>query len=110
MENHKLLSATDKLHKLYSSTAPPIVWARTVGLEIVNEFDTLKAALMLTAGSNVTMPHAGMTEGNKTATDVAATGVGFVAEVYDTAKFTSRLAKDITLSGLNYLANTYGRR
>ncbi|GJE90325.1 ubiquinone biosynthesis monooxygenase [Phanerochaete sordida] len=50
-ENHKMLSACDKLHKLYSTTAGPVVWARTVGLEVLNELDTVKAALMMTAGS-----------------------------------------------------------
>jgi len=50
LENHKMLSAVDKLHKLFSLTSDPIVWARSVGLEIVNELDTVKAALMLSAG------------------------------------------------------------
>lgn len=49
-ENHKILSAIDKLHKLYSTTLPPVVWARSVGLEVINELDTVKAALMITAG------------------------------------------------------------
>lgn len=51
-ENHKLLSAVDKLHKLYSTTAEPIVWARSVGVEVLNELDTVKAAMMMTAGSH----------------------------------------------------------
>jgi len=51
-ENHKLISATDKLHKIYSTTSQPLVWARSVGLEIVNELDTVKAALMVNAGSS----------------------------------------------------------
>jgi ubiquinone biosynthesis monooxygenase Coq6 len=50
-ENHKLLSATDKLHKLYSTTLPPVVWARSVGLEVVNEWSALKGALMGEAGA-----------------------------------------------------------
>lgn len=50
-ENHKMLSAVDKLHKLYSATAEPIVWARSVGLEVLNELDTIKTALMMSAGS-----------------------------------------------------------
>ena len=45
------MAACDKLHKLYSSTAEPIVWARSVGLEVLNELDSVKAALMLNAGS-----------------------------------------------------------
>lgn len=51
-ENHKMLSAVDKLHKLYSTTAEPVVWARSVGLEVLNELDTIKAALMMSAGSH----------------------------------------------------------
>ncbi|EKM50193.1 uncharacterized protein PHACADRAFT_178811 [Phanerochaete carnosa HHB-10118-sp] len=50
-ENHKMLSACDKLHKLYSATAGPVVWARSVGIEVLNELDAIKAALMMTAGS-----------------------------------------------------------
>ncbi|TFY70136.1 hypothetical protein EVG20_g2879 [Dentipellis fragilis] len=52
IENHKLMSVMDKLHKLYTTTLPPVVWARTVGLEIVNELDSLKAGIMTSAGSN----------------------------------------------------------
>jgi len=51
LENHTILSAVDKLHKLYSTTAQPVVWARSVGLEVVNELDTLKAAFMMSAGA-----------------------------------------------------------
>ncbi|PIL25239.1 hypothetical protein GSI_13128 [Ganoderma sinense ZZ0214-1] len=50
-ENHKILAACDKLHKLYASTAEPVVWARSVGLEVLNELDSVKAAIMLNAGS-----------------------------------------------------------
>ncbi len=46
-----MISACDKLHKLYSSTSQPVVWARSVGLEVLNELDTIKAALMMSAGS-----------------------------------------------------------
>jgi len=54
LENHTILSAVDTLHKLYSATAPPIVWARSVGLEVVNELDTLKSAFMMSAGATST--------------------------------------------------------
>ncbi|KAI0741280.1 ubiquinone biosynthesis hydrox [Daedaleopsis nitida] len=50
-ENHKIMAACDKLHKLYSSTAGPVVWARSVGVEVLNELDSVKSALMLNAGS-----------------------------------------------------------
>jgi len=49
--NHAILSVTDKLHKLYSLTSPPAVWARSVGLEVLNELDLIKSALMGVAGS-----------------------------------------------------------
>jgi ubiquinone biosynthesis monooxygenase Coq6 len=45
------MSAVDKLHKLYSSTLKPVVWARSVGLEVLNEFDSVKAAIMMDAGA-----------------------------------------------------------
>ncbi|KAJ7890625.1 ubiquinone biosynthesis hydrox [Mycena olivaceomarginata] len=51
-ENHKIMSVMDKLHKLYSTSFEPVVWARSVGLEVVNEFDSLKAALMMEASGN----------------------------------------------------------
>jgi ubiquinone biosynthesis monooxygenase Coq6 len=45
------MGAIDKLHKLYTTTSEPIVWARSVGLEVLNELDSVKVALMLTAGA-----------------------------------------------------------
>lgn len=44
------MSAVDKLHKFYSSTLEPIVRARSVGIEVLNELDAVKAALMMDAG------------------------------------------------------------
>jgi ubiquinone biosynthesis monooxygenase Coq6 len=58
IQNHIMLSATDKLHKIYSTEATPVVWARSVGVEILNELDTLKAAIMLNAGSKAHSEHA----------------------------------------------------
>ncbi|KAF8757688.1 Ubiquinone biosynthesis monooxygenase COQ6, mitochondrial [Rhizoctonia solani] len=52
MHNQSLLLATDSLHKLYGTTAPPIVWARSTGLEIINELSTIKGALMGVAGAS----------------------------------------------------------
>ncbi|KAJ3971829.1 ubiquinone biosynthesis hydrox [Lentinula raphanica] len=51
LENHKIMSACDKLHKIYSTTAGPIVQLRSVGLEVLNELDSIKAAIMMSAGS-----------------------------------------------------------
>lgn len=57
-ENHKVMSAVDKLHKVYSSAAQPVVWARSVGLEVVNELDSVKAALMMSAGASSRLKNA----------------------------------------------------
>jgi ubiquinone biosynthesis monooxygenase Coq6 len=45
------MGAIDKLHKLYSTTFEPLVWARSVGVEVLNELDSVKTALMMTAGA-----------------------------------------------------------
>lgn len=45
------MAAIDKLHKIYSSNYEPLVWARSVGVEVLNEFDSVKAAMMMTAGA-----------------------------------------------------------
>nr|GAT46718.1 predicted protein [Mycena chlorophos] len=45
--NHKIMSTMDKLHKLYATSFGPVVWARSVGLEVVNELDTVKTAIMM---------------------------------------------------------------
>jgi hypothetical protein len=45
-ENHKMMSAVDKLHKLYASTAAPVVWAHSTGVEALNEPDGLKAGII----------------------------------------------------------------
>ena len=49
--NHTMMSAIDKLHKLYSNEIEPIVWARSVGIEVLNELDCVKAAIMTIAGA-----------------------------------------------------------
>lgn len=50
-ENHKMLSATDKLHKLFSREEGPIVWARSTGMEVINEWSGLKNLFMAQAGA-----------------------------------------------------------
>ncbi|KAI9437841.1 ubiquinone biosynthesis hydrox [Lactarius psammicola] len=52
-ENHKMMSVVDRLHKLYASTAPPVVWARSTGLEVLNELDALKAGIVGAAGGKL---------------------------------------------------------
>lgn len=52
MPNQSLLLATDALHKLYGTTVAPVVWARSTGLEVINELGALKGALMGVAGAS----------------------------------------------------------
>ncbi|KAG6837355.1 hypothetical protein H0H93_010957 [Arthromyces matolae] len=51
LENHTIMGAIDKLHKLYTTTFEPVVWARSVGVEVLNELDSVKAAIMMVAGA-----------------------------------------------------------
>jgi len=48
--NHALLSATDHLASLYGSKNPLAVWARSTGLEMINELDSVKGLIMRQAG------------------------------------------------------------
>jgi ubiquinone biosynthesis monooxygenase Coq6 len=49
--NHTVMNVIDKLHKLYAQQAAPIVWARSTGVEILNELPSLKKLMMGTAGA-----------------------------------------------------------
>ncbi|RXW23905.1 hypothetical protein EST38_g1959 [Candolleomyces aberdarensis] len=53
LANHVFMAAVDKLHKVYTTEAEPIVWARSVGVEVLNELDSIKAAIMMSAGADV---------------------------------------------------------
>ncbi|KAI5476153.1 ubiquinone biosynthesis monooxygenase COQ6 [Pseudohyphozyma bogoriensis] len=52
LPNHLLLSTTDHLSSLYASQSPPLVWARSTGLEIINELDGIKNLIMGGAGAH----------------------------------------------------------
>ncbi|KAG8860395.1 putative ubiquinone biosynthesis monooxygenase [Serendipita sp. 411] len=52
LANHGMLSSTDKLWKLYGTAMGPVVWARSVGLEVTNEWTALKDAFMHFAGGS----------------------------------------------------------
>ncbi|KAI0918003.1 hypothetical protein AcV5_002791 [Taiwanofungus camphoratus] len=82
-ENHKIMATVDKLHKLYSSTAEPIVWARSVGIEILNELDTLKAAIMMSAGSRSSDVR---TAGSSVSWSVGASGIENLARSVASAR------------------------
>jgi ubiquinone biosynthesis monooxygenase Coq6 len=49
-----MISITDKLHKLYALELAPVVWARSAGLDVLNELTSLKGAIMSTAGGERT--------------------------------------------------------
>lgn len=111
-ENHKLLSATDKLHKLYASTLGPVVWARSVGLEVVNELDSVKAAFMMSAGANASSSFRGTDSqaGDGVGWNAAARGVEILAGGVDAAKLLGKGLGGVATSGLSSLFNSYSRR
>ncbi|KAJ9114723.1 hypothetical protein QFC22_005599 [Naganishia vaughanmartiniae] len=49
--NHLLLSTTDKLHYLFSTRIPGINWARSVGMDVINELGPIKKLLMGRVGA-----------------------------------------------------------
>lgn len=51
LTNHTVMNVIDKLHKLYAQEAKPIVWARSTGVEILNQLPTLKGIMMGGAGA-----------------------------------------------------------
>ena len=49
-KNNAVLGVCDKLQKLYSAQSGPVVWARSLGLDLVNNLGPLKGALTSIAG------------------------------------------------------------
>ena len=49
-KNNAVLGTCDKLQKLYSVAGGPVVWARSLGLDIVDKLGPLKGLLMSAAG------------------------------------------------------------
>lgn len=93
-----MLSAVDKLHKLYSTTAEPVVWARSVGVEVLNELDTLKTALMVTAGSQQLNRSVGGVD-----LGLAAHGLETVATGLNSVKVAGEIASGMMWSGIQKL-------
>ncbi|KJA28103.1 hypothetical protein HYPSUDRAFT_156490 [Hypholoma sublateritium FD-334 SS-4] len=81
LANHTLMSAFDKLHKIYSTDSQPIVWARSVGVEVLNELDSVKAAIMMTAGAKTTRS----SSSGSTAWNIAGSAVETMASTVHTA-------------------------
>jgi len=91
--NHAVMSATDKLHKLYATDIQPIVWARSVGVEVLNELDSVKAGIMMAAGAQ-----------GKNKTDATSAGWNFAGDMVETVATTVKTAgflKDV-------VGNTFG--
>ncbi|KIJ65128.1 hypothetical protein HYDPIDRAFT_89241 [Hydnomerulius pinastri MD-312] len=99
--NYKVMSAVDKLHKLYSTTLGPVVWARSVGLEVLNELDSVKAALMMDAGGS-------RIQGS--GWDVLAKGVEGLAGGLSTASMLGQGIGSVVGARIGELAKTVGRR
>lgn len=99
-ENHKVLSITDKLHKLYGSTLAPVVWGRSVGLEILNELSFLKGALMLSAGAQ--RPKAGRADA--AAWEFAASAVQTLSSSAGLAHLLARSVVDLASSTVDDVA------
>jgi ubiquinone biosynthesis monooxygenase Coq6 len=98
VENHKMLAVTDKLHKLYSMTAEPAVWARSVGLEVLNELDTIKAALMMSAGSERSR------DASQVGWELAAKSVEAFARNTDGLRHLGKTVQDLVGAGLRQLS------
>ncbi len=75
------MSVFDKLHKLYGTSFEPVVQARSMGLEVLNEFDTLKAAIMMNAGSQPSKN-----------TDMRATAFGLAGSAFEAASGVKKFA------------------
>ena len=92
------MGAIDKLHKIYSTTFEPLVWARSIGVEVLNELDSVKAALMMTAGAQKRTIDGG------TAWNLAAKGVETLFHSGSVAKNIGGAASRILGDGLQRLA------
>ncbi|KZT59431.1 ubiquinone biosynthesis hydrox [Calocera cornea HHB12733] len=97
LANHALLSVTDKLHKLYSVESGPVVWARSAGLEIINELFAVKGAIMASAGAAREEPDAGRA------------AMRFAADAVEVGASTLHGAR-VLLTGLGTLAGTAAGR
>ena len=76
-----MLSVCDKLHKIYSTTAEPIIWGRSVGVEVLNELETIKGAMMMSSGTGSRRRYQG-----QVGWGLAARGVESFAKTVDNAR------------------------
>ena len=76
------MSSIDKLHKIYRTDNEAVVWARSVGVEALNELDSIKAALMMFVGSDGSGPSSAGSVG----WSLAGNAVGTLATIMNTMR------------------------
>lgn len=87
--NQGLMSAVDKLHKLYAREERPIVWARSTGVEVLNELPFIKRIMMAVGGSH---PHKPTSPGSGVSFSSAASSAA--ETLYSASKTASMLASN----------------
>jgi ubiquinone biosynthesis monooxygenase Coq6 len=105
--NHAVMAAVDKLHRLYGTETAPVVWARSVGLEVVNELDSLKTALMLSAGAR---SRSRMQRAGSPVWGAVAGGIQNVSELSTTAKMVGGVVQGLVGAGLQNLGQRISGR
>ena len=80
-----------------------MVWARSVGLEVINELDTIKSALMITAGGGGGGSRRG---GSAWGWDFAAKGLENLDTVASAAKVAGSGLANVVGAGLQQVGNT----
>jgi ubiquinone biosynthesis monooxygenase Coq6 len=102
-----MMSAMDKLQKLYSpvpSSIPLLVEARSMGVEVLNELDTIKSALMMTAGSQAPKPEeATRQRGGGDLFQLAASGVQALSTVASVGEMLANGARQALTNSLGRL-------
>ena len=81
LANHILMSSIDKLHKIYGTDNEAVVWARSVGVEALNQLDSIKAAMMMSVGADSSKQSSGSIGWN-----LAGNAVETLATVVNTMK------------------------
>lgn len=101
------MSACDKLHKIYSTSSGPLVQLRSVGLEVLNELDSIKAAIMMSAGSVSKTHNSPVSYNSDTRAavfDIAAKGVNSIGAALQVAQVVRGGLTGLAASTLQNLA------
>jgi ubiquinone biosynthesis monooxygenase Coq6 len=98
LANHLLMSGVDKLHKLYGTQSGLVVWARSMGLEVVNESSTLRSFFAKRAGS---------TDGSERQSSPASSGLAGAVKMGSTVA--AALSQTASVVASRWLASKLGR-